>query len=120
VLPLQVPPWVAACPLVGDQIAARVEPHLIDREDVGRVGDPGQLDDLDPGPPTAVRPLNEDHAFRGPSGQGGHQRRCPPPDGGDAASAVRRAVGGSAASIAAAGRGSAVLLPRVCGRDPRL
>jgi hypothetical protein len=40
VLPLQVAARVAACPLVGDQGAVRVEPHLIDREDVGRVGNP--------------------------------------------------------------------------------
>jgi len=53
VLPLQVAPWVAACPMIGKQVAVRVEPHLIDGEDVGRVGNSGHLDDLDPDPPTA-------------------------------------------------------------------
>src|SRR4051794_5590755 len=115
-LPLQVAPRVAACPLVGDQVTARVEPHLVDREDVGRVGGPGPLDDLDPDPPTTVGPLNEAHAFRGPPGQGGHQRRPPPPDRGDPTSAVRRAVGRASAITAAAGRGSAVLLPPVLRR----
>jgi hypothetical protein len=68
VLPLQLAPRLAPCPLVGDQVTMVVEPHVVDGEDVGGVGNPGYLDDLDPDPPAAVAALKGGHALRCMSG----------------------------------------------------